>query len=88
MPITSERDLSLEQLRADAIFTALSEENYSQAQTAIRFALANKDISCVLAGVANLAELDEAIEGALSGSLPESKLFDVERVYDLNFGLK
>ena len=88
VPITSERDLSLEQLRADAIFTALSEENYSQAQTAIRFALANKDISCVLAGVANLAELDEAIEGALSGSLPESKLFDVERVYDLNFGLK
>ncbi len=88
VPITSEKDLSLEQLRADAVFTAISDKNYSHAQTAIRFALANKDISCVLVGTADINQLDEAIKGALSGPLPESTLFDVERVYDLNFGLK
>ena len=87
IPITSKRDLSLEQLRAEAIFSTLSKENYSRAQTSIRFALANKDISCVLAGIANLAQLDEAIEGVLAGPLPERALVDLETVYDLNFGL-
>ena len=87
IPITSERDLSLEQLRAEAIFSTLSKDNYSRAQTSIRFALANKDISCVLAGIANLAQLDEAIEGVLAGPLPERALVDLETVYDLNFGL-
>ena len=87
IPITSEKDLSREEKRADAIFSELSKDNHTHAQTALRFSLANESISCVLIGVANLNELDEAITGALSGPLPKSVISRLEKVYNLNFGL-
>ena len=85
IPITSEKDLSHEDKRADAIFSELSEDNHTHAQTALRFSLANESISCVVIGVANLNELDEAITGALSGALPKSVISGLEKVYDLTF---
>ena len=87
IPITSEQDLSIEQCRSDAIFAALNDDNYTQAQTAIRFALAHEDISCVLVGVADIDQLQEAIAGSLSGPLPKSSIANLQKVYDSNFGL-
>ena len=87
VPITSETDFSLERRRAEMVFKILQEQNCSQAQLALRFSLTNPAISCVLIGVSNLAELEEALKGESYGPLARSSIDSLEDVYAKNFGL-
>ena len=86
-PMSEAAPIPLEEQRARAVFARLGERYGSRAQTAIRFALANPGIACVLVGMAELAHLEEALAAAEMGPLPDEALRELAEVYEGNFGL-
>ena len=87
VPMSDAAPIDTEEARARAVFARLGERYGTRAQTAIRFALANPDISCVLVGMAELAHLEEALAAAEMGPLPDVALRELREVYRSNFGL-
>lgn len=85
IPVSSETDVAKEEQRTRAVFAALGGAYGSRAQTAIRFALTNPDVSCAIVGLATLEHLDEALAGAESGPLPEDAVTELGRVYESGF---
>lgn len=85
IPVNPESDVESEEQRTRAVFAALEDRYGSRAQTAVRFALANADISCAIVGLASLGHLDEALAGAEAGALPEEALARLEGVYASGF---
>ncbi len=85
--ITEAADLATEQKRAQAVYAALGARHGTRAQTALRFALSNPDISCAVIGLAEPGHLDEAMAGAERGALPPEALEALEQVYAKNFDL-
>lgn len=86
--ITRDAELATEERRAKAAFAELDSEYGTHAQTALRFVLANPDISCAVIGLAETAHLEEALAGAEKGPLPKAGLDKLEKLYASNFGLK
>lgn len=87
IPITPDGDIDTETQRAHAVMAALGDSHGTRAQTAIRFSLAQPDISCAVVGLAELSHLKEAIAAAENGPLPEAALAALEPVWRANFGL-
>ena len=85
IPVNQQSDLADEEQRTRAVFAALRDAYGTRAQTALRFALANADISCAIFGLATLDHLDEALAGAAAGPLPEEALERLEAVYAAGF---
>lgn len=85
--ITRDSDLGIEDRRAQAVFALLGERCGSRAQTALRFALGNPDLSCAVIGLADLAQLEEALAGAEQGALPKAAMDQLEQLYASNFNL-
>jgi D-threo-aldose 1-dehydrogenase len=81
-----EADLPSEERRARAVVQRLGKRYGTRAQSAIRFALANPDISCVVVGLAELGHLEEALAAAEMGPLPEEALAELREVYARGFG--
>jgi len=85
--ITSATDVGTEERRARAVFSHLGNAYGTRAQTALRFVLANPDVSCAIIGLAEPAHLEEALAGAALGPLPKAALDALDREYAANFGL-
>ena len=85
--LTEDSEVSVEEKRVRAVFDVLGDAHGSRAQTAVRFSLANSDISCVVVGLAELGHIDEAVAGFAAGPLPEQAIAALDGVYAANFGL-
>ena len=83
--ITQDTDLAAEERRARAVFAALGQAYGTRAQTALRFVLANPDVSCAIIGLAEPAHLEEALAAEQLGPLPKTGLDALERVYAAGF---
>jgi L-galactose dehydrogenase/L-glyceraldehyde 3-phosphate reductase len=83
--IASASDLGTEESRVRAAFSALGQSGGTQAQTALRYVLTNPDVSCAIVGLAEPAQLEEALAGAALGVLPKQALDALERVYAADF---
>ena len=81
--LSENSDLDAETRRAAAVFKVMEG---SKAQTAVRFSLANPDLSCVVIGLAELDHLEQAIGAQAKGPLPREALAKLEPVYESNFG--
>ena len=79
-------EMAAEEARARAVFDRLGDRYGTRAQTAIRFSLANPDVSCVVIGLAELAHLEEALDGAEMGPLPDEAVAQLSDLYDTEFG--
>ncbi len=84
--MTPSGDIAEEEERTRTVFGALGSAYGSRAQTAIRFALANADISCAIVGLGELSHLDEAIAAAAMGPLPAEAMARLDALYDTDFG--
>jgi L-galactose dehydrogenase/L-glyceraldehyde 3-phosphate reductase len=82
-----EAAIPTEETRARAVFARLGDRYGTRAQTALRFALANPDLSCIVVGMAELAHLEEALAAADMGPLPEDALAELREVYASNFSV-
>ncbi len=84
--VTHASDLATEERRAQAMSAALGDTYGTRAQSALRFVLANPDVSCAVIGLAEPAHLEEALAGAALGPLPREALGRLEEVYASDFG--
>ncbi|MGI9494058.1 MAG: aldo/keto reductase [Geminicoccaceae bacterium] len=84
--IIPDADIGLEADRAEAVFQQLGSRFGTNAQTAIRFSLANPDLSCIVVGMAELDHLEQAIAAADMGPMPKAGIGDLATLYDANFG--
>lgn len=83
--VTEQSDLDAEARRARAAFAALGAGYGARAQTALRFSLANRDLACVVVGLATPEHLDEAITAQAMGPLPPEAIARLEDVYASGF---
>jgi len=81
MPITRGDTVESEEAKAKAVFSSIGTDYGTRAQTAIRFALAQKKLACVIFGLAELDHLEEAVAAQIKGPLPEDGLERLRSVY-------
>lgn len=81
MPLTPGDSVASETEKAAGIFAELGNDYGSRAQTAIRFALSEKRLACIVFGLAELDHLEEAISAQAMGPLPEDALQRISRIY-------
>lgn len=81
-PLTEGDTVESEEAKARAVFSSLGKDYGTRAQTAIRFALAQKKLACVIFGLAELDHLEEALNAQEKGPLPEAGLNRLEAVYE------
>ena len=84
--VTRATDVPTEERRAQAVSALLGNAHGTRAQSALRFVLANPDVSCAVIGLAEPAHLEEALAGAALGPLPRQALDQLEEVYAGDFG--
>ena len=83
--LTADTDVASEERKARAVFGALGAEYGTRAQTAIRFVLANRDVSGVNIGLADPSQLEEALPAAELGPLPVDALARLDELYQTDF---
>ncbi|MBI2293739.1 MAG: aldo/keto reductase [Betaproteobacteria bacterium] len=72
--------------KAKAVFDAIGTGHGTRAQIALRFVLANPDISCAVIGSAELHHIDEALQAAEMGPLSPDVLARLDALYESDFG--
>lgn len=80
-PLTPGDTVDSETEKAACLFAAIGNDYGSAAITAIRFALTEKRLSCVVFGLAGLAHLDEALRASTAGSLDDDALNRIRQIY-------
>lgn len=81
-PLTPGDTVDTETTKASALFARLGEQYGTRAQTAVRFALAQPRLACIVIGLAELDYLNEAIEAQAMGPLDANALADINAVYE------
>ena len=79
--MTEDTDVAREERRTRAAFAALGTGHGTRAQAAMRFVLANPDVSGINVGFATDAQLSEALEAFAAGPLPADAIARLEPVY-------
>jgi aryl-alcohol dehydrogenase-like predicted oxidoreductase len=80
-PLTPGDTVESEERKAKAVFDAVGTRYGTRAQTAIRFALSQTKLACVIFGLAELTHLEEAIAAQALGPLPDEALERLNNVY-------
>jgi L-galactose dehydrogenase/L-glyceraldehyde 3-phosphate reductase len=83
--LTQGSEIPDEEMRTRKVFDVLDTEFGSRAQTAERFGLANEDLACVLVGLADMDQLDEALAATDLGPLPDAALRRLEPLHANDF---
>src|SRR3990170_1963549 len=72
--------------KTKAVFDAIGTGHGTRAQIALRFVLANPDVSCAVIGSAELNHIDEALQAAEMGPLSPDVLARLDALYESDFG--
>lgn len=81
-PLTPGDTVESEAEKARAVFASLGDRHGTRAQTAIRFALAEPRLACVVFGLAEQQHLEEALGAAAMGPLPAQALAALRATYE------
>ncbi len=81
-PLTLGDTVESETMKARAVFEEIGTDFGTRAQTAIRFALAQKKLSCVIFGLAEMDHLEEAIMAQANGPMPHKGIERLKAVYE------
>jgi L-galactose dehydrogenase/L-glyceraldehyde 3-phosphate reductase len=81
MPLTSGDTVESETKKAEQIFSSIGGDFGTRAQTAIRFALAQNRMSCIVFGLAELDHLEEALKAEEMGALSRQAINQIISVY-------
>jgi D-threo-aldose 1-dehydrogenase len=83
--LTSGTDVDNEMRCAAAFHRALGSEYGTPAQTALRFALGNRDLSTRAIGISNLTDLNEALVAVEKGPLPAAAITKLKDLWATDF---
>jgi len=81
-PLTPGDTVESEEGKAEAVFDEMKSDYGTRAQTAIRFALAQKKMACIIFGLAEIDHLVEALAAQEMGPLSEEGLKRLKGIYD------
>ncbi|OGP51481.1 MAG: hypothetical protein A2Y79_08175 [Deltaproteobacteria bacterium RBG_13_43_22] len=81
-PLTQGDTVESETTKAKAVFEKIGTDFGTRAQTAIRFALAQKRLYCVIFGLAELDHLEEAIAAQIKGPISQEGIERLKAVYE------
>jgi L-galactose dehydrogenase/L-glyceraldehyde 3-phosphate reductase len=84
--LTTDTAPDAEARMAEALFEEIGGSYGSRAQTAVRFALSDQDVSTAIIGLAEPRHLEDALQGAAMGALPQPALEKLESLYNSGFG--
>ena len=84
--ITADTSVAEDERKSKAVFDAIGTDEGTRAQIALRFALANPDLSAAVIGSAELQHIDEALQAAAMGPLPAHVLARLDALYESDFG--
>jgi aryl-alcohol dehydrogenase-like predicted oxidoreductase len=84
--LLADTSVAEDERKARAVFDAIGADQGTRAQIALRFVLANPDVSGAIIGSAELRHIDEALKGAEMGPLPPQVLARLEPLYASDFG--
>ena len=84
--LISDTSVAGDERKTKAVFDAIGPDEGTRAQVALRFVLANPDISCAVIGSAELPHVDEALEAAAMGPLLPHVLARLDALYESDFG--
>lgn len=89
IPVTGSTNFKIEEdeIRAEKLFRQLPKSQYTMAQQALRFSLANQRISCIVLGLANYSELEEALSMASEAPMNKRSLDILSQLYQSNYDL-
>lgn len=85
--LTSNTEPGSEERMAETLFDQIGDSYGNRAQTALRFALSNPEISTAIIGLAEPRHLEEAVDGSEMGALPQSAQERLETLYDTGLGI-
>jgi L-galactose dehydrogenase/L-glyceraldehyde 3-phosphate reductase len=80
-PLTAGDTVESESAKARALFAVLGESYGDPAETALRFALAEPRLSCVVVGLGELSHLETALGAQAKGALPDEALAVIRQIY-------
>jgi aryl-alcohol dehydrogenase-like predicted oxidoreductase len=83
--LVSDTSIAEEERKTKAVFAAIGTGHGTRAQVALRFVLANSDVSCAIIGSAELHHIDDALEAAAMGPLPPAVLARLDALYHTDF---
>lgn len=86
VPVIGGADVATDEMHARAVFERLGDRHGTRAQTAVRFALANPNLACIVVGLATPSHLEEALAAAELGPLSAAALAELEALYASDFG--
>ena len=81
-PITAGDTVESEEIKVRAVFDEMGADYGTRAQTAIRFALSQKKLACIIFGLAEIDHLEEAIAAQDMGPLPGEGLERLKEIYE------
>ncbi len=84
--LTADTSVAEDERKTRAVFDAIGAGQGTRAQVALRFVLANPDVSCAVIGSAELHHIDEALQAAAMGPLPPQVLARLDALYASDFG--
>ncbi len=84
--LIADTSVAEDERKAKAVFDTIGTDQGTRAQIALRFVLANPDISCAVIGSAELHHIDEALQAAAMGPLPPHVLARLDALYESDFG--
>jgi L-galactose dehydrogenase/L-glyceraldehyde 3-phosphate reductase len=84
--LIADTSVAEDERKTRAVFDAIGREHGTRAQVALRFVLANPDVSCAVIGSAELHHIDEALQAAEMGPLPPDVVRRLEPLYESDFG--
>jgi D-threo-aldose 1-dehydrogenase len=84
--LTTGTTVAEEERKSKAVFDAIGTGHGTRAQVALRFVLANPDISCAVIGSAELGHIDQALQAQAMGPLPADVLAKLDALYASDFG--
>jgi aryl-alcohol dehydrogenase-like predicted oxidoreductase len=86
-PLSPGSEYALDIERASRLVPLLGGDRKNLAQTAIRFGLMKPEVSTVLVGFSNTAQIDEAAACSGAGELPEETMARLKRLWETDFGM-
>ena len=83
--LVSDTSVAEDERKTRAVLEAIGTGHGTRAQVALRFVLANPDVSCAIIGTAELHHIDEALQAAEMGPLPPEVLARLDALYETDF---
>jgi len=84
--LTTDTSVAGDERKTKAVLDAVGSDLGTRAQIALRFVLANPDVSCAVIGSAELQHIDEALQAVEMGPLPPQVLARLDALYESDFG--